>query len=194
MANAAVPYPSTVQTATGYGDTTGSGTSEAFAMAVDPLTGITYMAGPCSGTLPLGTLPPLVCSGGTFILKTAADGTPLKAVSFSLPGLDVVDLVLSPDAQALYIGSLGGSYRKYDADTLEQMWSNTITVTGPFSGFEMKGMAVDSQGDLVLAGYVTVSTFDGILRARGRGRHSMDTVIGSPCVPHASFSPPLNSR
>lgn len=110
-ARAAVPYPSTVQTATSYGDTAGSGQSNFRSIAVDAVTGVTYSAGWCKGTLPIGTLPPLVCLGNSdmLLVKTGPDGTPLKAVNFgsagggSYPdGEQVYSMVLSADGKYLF--------------------------------------------------------------------------------------------
>lgn len=57
-------------------------------MAVDAVTGITYSAGWCKGTLPIGTLSPLVCAGNSdmLLLKSGLNGTALKAVNFGSGG------------------------------------------------------------------------------------------------------------
>lgn len=62
-ARAAAPAPWAVQWATGYGDTAGSGQSIAQTIAVDRVTGVSYIGGWCRGTLPISTLPPITCQG-----------------------------------------------------------------------------------------------------------------------------------
>jgi hypothetical protein len=85
MVHAADPYyTSTVQWATSFNHTAaGTGSSQAMCMTADPTTGASYIGGRCSGFLPIYNLTTLECTtNDMYIIKTGADGTPLKAVRF----------------------------------------------------------------------------------------------------------------